>query len=316
MKLSESHLIQLSAVVDAGSVSKGAAALGLSQPAMSRALAQLEARVGKPLFIRDRRPLQATPLGMQLAAHGRRILAESRRATEAVQSLLRGTRGLVRVGGVPFFMDAMVSRIIANFQNHHPDVMFQQSYGNLSEVALGLQSDQLDLGIVPLGTSGEPEGLEFIPILAARNVACCRQGHPLQRAKRLTTADLGRYPWVAPLPGSPLLADLFAIRSSLGSSDLDIRYSGGSLLSVINYMAETDALAVLPFSVYFAERKQNRIAVLPVDIPQPQRNLGVLRLAGPRGNPAAASFADFVVESFNSMQQLILRHENAVVWRR
>ena len=316
MKLSESHLIQLSAVVDAGSVSKGAAALGLSQPALSRSLAQLEARVGKPLFIRDRRPLQATPLGVQLATHGRRILMESRRATEAVQSLLRGTRGLVRVCGVPFFMDAMISRIIAAFQNQHPDVDVQQSYGNLTEVGQGLRADQLDLGIVPLGTSGEPEGLAFTAILPARNVVCCRAGHPLQHAKRLATNDLGRYPWVAPLPGSPLLADLFAIRSSLGSVDLDIRYSGGSLLSVINYMSETDALAVLPFSVWFAERKHNRIAVLPVDIPQPQRHLGILRLMGPPTNPAAAAFADFVVQSFEAMQQQILRHENAVVWRR
>ncbi|MCU0801431.1 MAG: LysR family transcriptional regulator [Rhodobacteraceae bacterium] len=316
MKLSEAHLIQLSAVVDAGSVSKGAAALGLSQPALSRALALLEARVGKPLFIRDRRPLQATPLGLQLATHGRRILTESRRASEAVQSLLRGTRGLVRVGGVPFFMDAMISRIIAAFQNLHPDVDFEQSYGNLTEVGNGLRADQLDLGIVPLGLSGEPEGLGFTAILAARNVVCCRMGHPLQSTKRLATADLGRFPWVAPLPGSPLLADLFAIRSSLGTPDLDIRYSGGSLLSVLNYMAETDALAILPFSVWFAERKQNRVAVLPVDIPQPQRNLGILQQHGPAKNPAAAMFRDFVIDAFANMQQLILRHENAVVWRR
>ncbi len=285
MKLSEAHLIQLSAVVDAGSVSKGAAALGLSQPALSRSLAQLEARVGKPLFIRDRRPLQATPLGVQLAAHGRRILAESRRAAEAVQSLLRGTRGLVRVGGVPFFMDAMISRFIAAFQNDHPEVVFEQSYGNLSEVGTALRADQMDLGIVPLGTSGQPEGLEFTAILAARNVACCRVDHPLQRAKRPTTADLGRFPWVAPLPGSPLLADLFAIRSLLGTADMDIRYSGGSLLSVINYMSETDALAVLPFSVWFAERKHNRIAVLPVDIPQPQRHLASCGWRGRRRTP-------------------------------
>lgn len=316
MKFSETHLIQLSAVVDAGSVSKGAAALGLSQPALSRSLAQLEARVGKPLFLHGRRPLQATPLGIQLAAHGRRILAESRRATEVVQSLLRGTRGLVRVGGVPFFMDAMISRIIAGFQNDHPDVVFEQSYGNLTEVGNSLRADQLDLGIVPLGTSGEPDGLRFTAILPARNVVCCRMGHPLQNAKRLTTADLGRYPWVAPLPGSPLLADLFAIRSSLGSVELDIRYSGGSLLSVINYMSETDALAIWPFSVWFAERKLSRITVLPVDIPQPQRNLGILRQEGSPANPAAAAFAEYVVQSFETMQQLILRHENAVVWRR
>lgn len=54
MKLSETHLIQLSAVVDAGSVSKGAAALGVSQPALSRNLAAPEARIGKPLFLRGR----------------------------------------------------------------------------------------------------------------------------------------------------------------------------------------------------------------------------------------------------------------------
>jgi hypothetical protein len=81
-------------------------------------------------------------------------------------------------------------------------------------------------------------------------------------------------------------------------------------------MTETDALAILPFSVWFAERKQNRIAVLPVDIPQPQRNLGILRVMGPVTNPAAAAFSHFVVQAFESMQQLILRHENAVVWRR
>lgn len=316
MKLSETHLIQLSAVVDAGSVSKGAEALGLSQPALSRALAQLEARVGQPLFVRGHRPLQATALGIQLASHGRRILNESRRAAEAVQSLLRGTRGLVRVCGVPFFMDAMISRIIAEFQNSNADVMVEQSYGNLAEVGTGLRAGQFDLGIVPLGTLGEPGGLQFQPILAARNVVCCRVGHPLIRTKRLDLGELANYRWVAPLPGSPLLADLFAIRSSLRTPDLDICYSGGSLLSVMNYLTETDALAILPFSVFFAERKQNRIAVLPVDIPQPQRNLGILRLAGVQQNPAAVAFADFVVESFGVTAHLIQRHENAVVWRR
>lgn len=316
MKLSETHLIQLSAVVDAGSVSKGAVALGVSQPALSRNLAALEARIGKPLFVRGRRPLEATDLGARLAAHGRRILTESRLASEAVQSLLSGNRGRVRVGGVPFFMDAMISRMVAAFQNAQPEVAFEQSYGNLSEVAQALRGDQLDLGIVPLGTAGTPDGLAFQPILAARNIVACRVGHPLVRAKRLAMAELRDFPWIAPLPGSPLLADLFAIRAALGSSEMDIRYSGGSLMSVINYMSETDALAVLPFSVVFAERKQNRITVLPVEIPQPQRHLGLLSPLGPARNPAAAAFAAHVAHAFESMQALIQRHENSVIWRR
>ena len=59
MKLNERHLMQLAAVLDAGGVSEGAAMLGLTQPAVSRSLAMLEARVGEPLFVKGRRPLQA-----------------------------------------------------------------------------------------------------------------------------------------------------------------------------------------------------------------------------------------------------------------
>lgn len=73
--------------------------------------------MGEALFVKGKRPLQATPLGVQLASHGREILAASRRASDTLQGFLKGTRGLVRVGGVNFFMDAMISRMVAGFQN-------------------------------------------------------------------------------------------------------------------------------------------------------------------------------------------------------
>ena len=53
MDLNERHLMQLAAVLETGSVSEGAALLGLSQPAVSRSLSTLEARVGAPLFVND-----------------------------------------------------------------------------------------------------------------------------------------------------------------------------------------------------------------------------------------------------------------------
>ena len=86
------------------------------------------------------------------------------------------------------------------------------------------------------------------------------------------------------------MSDLQMILMSIGMSDLNIRYSGGSLMSVINFLAETDALAVLPFSVVFAQRKENRVTVLPYEIPQPNRSLGILRrVGGPRSPRPNAS---------------------------
>ncbi|MFN3671514.1 MAG: LysR family transcriptional regulator [Bosea sp. (in: a-proteobacteria)] len=316
MRLNERHLMQLAAVLDTGGVSEGAALLGLTQPAVSRSLSALEARVGQPLFFKGRRPLQPTPLGAQLAAQGRAILAASRKASHAVQSFVRGGSGLVRVGGVPFFMDAMISRMIGEFQNLEPDIAIQQSYMNLPEMVAALEGQQLDLGIVPIGVMDLGPAFSFTEILPARNVVVCRPNHPLLRKRGLRADELAGFPWVAPLPGSPLMSDLQMILMTVGMSDLTIRYSGGSLMSVINYLAETDALTVLPFSVVFAQRRENRVTVLPYEIPQPARSLGILRRTAALHAPATERFAGFISAAFDELRLVIKRHENALIWDR
>lgn len=316
MRLNERHLMQLAAVIDAGGVSEGAALLGLTQPAVSRSLSMLEARVGEPLFVRGKSPLRATQLGQDLAAHGRAILAASRRASEVVTGYARGTSGRIRVGGVPFFLDAMISRMIAEFQTRDPGVSVQQVYGNTPEMISALEGGQIDLAIVPLGGTEAGPGLEFRVILPGRNIVAGRVGHPLMRQRRLRATDLAAFPWVAPLPGSPLMADLHAILLSIGVSELNVRYAGGSLMSVVNYMADCDGLAILPHSVVFAQRREGRIGVIPFDIPQPNRSLGILRAAGAPNNPAVDRFAAHVAASFETLRHLIKRHEEAVVWRR
>jgi DNA-binding transcriptional LysR family regulator len=316
MKLNERHLVQLAAVVDAGGVSEGAAMLGLTQPAVSRSLSMLEARVGEPLFLCGRRPLQATALGLRLATHGRTILAASRMASDAVTSHVRGAAGHVRLGGVPFFMDAMIAGMVAAFQTREPDVSVEQAYGHAPDLKRALEGGQIDLAVVPLGHEDTGGGFDFTPILPGRNIVAARTGHPLLRKRRLRPEDLAAFPWVAPLPGSPLLADLQGILAGLGVSGLNVRFSGGSLMSVVNYMAECDALAVLPHSVVFAQRREARIGVVPFAAPQPNRTLGVLRHARAARNPAADRLAAHVVAAFEELRHLIQRHENAVVWQR
>lgn len=314
MRLNERHLMQLAAVLDAGGVSEGAAMLGLTQPAVSRSLSMLEARVGEQLFVKGRRPLQATPLAAQLAAQGRVIIAASRQASDAVQGFVKGTRGLVRLGGVPFFMDAIISGMVGEFQRREPEIVIQQSYMNLPEVIAALEGDQLDLGIVAMGEMSSGPGFEFTEILPGRNVVACRRGHPLMRKRPIEAADLAACPWVAPLPGSPLMSDLQMILMSIGMSDLNIRYSGGSLMSVVNVLAKTDALAVLPFSVVFALRDPGHVGVLPYQIPQPNRSLGIMRKAGGPRLPASDRFAGHVIAAFDSLRHAIKRHESAVIW--
>jgi DNA-binding transcriptional LysR family regulator len=314
MKLDERHLIQLAAVVQAGGVTEGAALIGMTQPALSRTLAMLEKRIGEPLFVKGKRPLQPTPLGKSLAEHGQSMLSASRRASALVDGFHKGSTGLVRVGGTPFFMDALIAGMTAEFQNARPDIRIEQSYGYLATLRDALDADRIDLAISPVDILEEGSGLTFQIILPGRNVVACRVAHPLLRTRKLDTRRLLEFPWIAPPQGSPLLADLHSLALSLGATEIRVRYSGGSLTSAVNYMKESDALTILPHSVVFAYRNEKSIAALPVEIPHPERGLGLLRrLDGVRA-PAVDAFASHIAKSFNSLELLIKRHEQAAIW--
>jgi DNA-binding transcriptional LysR family regulator len=314
MKIDERHLIQLAAVVQAGGVTEGAALLGLSQPGVSRTIAMLEKRLGEPLFIKGRRPLQPTPLGRALADHGQAMLAASRKASALVEGFRHGRTGLVRVGGTPFFMDALIAGMIAGFQNAYPEVRVEQSYGYLPELRAAIVADRIDLAICPIDMLDEGSGMQFRELLPGRNVVACRVTHPLLMKRKPNPAELLDYPWIAPPPGSPLLADLRSLVLSLGATETKIRYAGGSLTSAINYMKASDALTILPHSVVFAYRNEKAITALPVNIPHPERALGLLRRTGDLGAPAIEAFAMHILKSFENLRHLIKRHEQSVVW--
>lgn len=314
MKIDERHLAQLAAVVQAGGVTEGATMLGLSQPAVSRTLAMLEKRLGEPLFLKGRRPLQPTPLGRALADHGQAILTSARKASSLVEGFRHGRTGLVRVGGTPFFMDALIAGMVAGFQNALPDVRVEQSYGYLSELKAAIVADRIDLAICPIDMLEEGSGMHFQELLPGRNVVACRVTHPLLLKRKLSGPELLDFPWIAPPPGSPLLADLRSLVLSLGATETKIRYAGGSLTSAINYMKESDALTILPHSVVFAYRNDRAITALPVEIPHPERALGLLRRSGDLGAPAIEAFSVHLRKSFENLRHLIKRHEQSVIW--
>lgn len=307
--------MHLAAVVEAGGVTEGAALLGQSQPAVSRTLSMMEKRVGEPLFVPGRRPLQPTALGRQLAVHGRAILAASRKATETVASFRGGVSGRMRVGGVPFFMDAIVSSVIAGFQMKEPGIHFDQSYGHYNDLVASLTAGEIDLAVTPAGTQEISAELVFEPLIPARNVVACSAVHPLLLRKKLTKADFLAYPWVAPLPGSPLMLDLTNILLTLGIGELAIRYAGGSLHSVLNYLAATQALAIMPLSVIRSLEQDMRIAILPLNIPQPERMIGLVYRRRSAMDPVNRKFIGHLRANLENLSRVVARQEASIKWQ-
>ena len=315
MKIDPRQLMQLSAVVETGGLTEAAALLGTSQPALSRMLSTLEARLGQTLVLRDRRVLRPTALGRALAEQGDAIRLATRRSAEAADAIRRGERGTIRLGGTPFFTDALISGMVAEFHRTHPSVRVDQRYGYTAELKALVKSGRLDLAICPVELLGDgDEDLTFEELLPGRNVVACRVGHPLLQAKPLRPEALLEYPWIEPPPGSPLIADLRAALLALGATHVSVVYAGGSLASLVNHLKATDSLTILPHSVVFALRKAEEITAVPLDLEHPPRSLAILRSGVSPAPPSVARFAEHVISACLELRALISRHEQTVFW--
>lgn len=307
MKLDPRHLEIISAIVEHGGLTEGAIHLGKSQPSVSRTIAQLEQRIGAPLFEPGRRPLQPTELGQRLAEQGDKVRASTGHAGHLISSFSAGRAGTVWVAGTPLFMDGVITAMLAEFQQNVPDVRVDQSFGYTGDLISKLRNGMIDFAICPLSDADVPPDVQFQPILEGRNVVACRSDHPLARQSAFHLSDVHAFSWISPDKESPLYADMLYALRSIGVDDPRISFSGGSLASVVSVLKGSQALTVLPYAVVFLLRKQGILTTLPLSIDHPKRNLGISTLRDQQLKPAAQRLHDFVAKQFRSLAQLITR---------
>ena len=303
MKIDPRHLEILSAIVEAGGLSEGAALIGKSQPSVSRSLAMLESRLGEKLFLPKRRPLVPTELGMALAREGQRIRDAGQTASRLVAEFQSGNAGTIRVAGTPIFMDGVISGMIAEFQMQNTNIRIDQSYGYPQELLDLLDAGSLDMALMPARQSDLPGQFAFQQILPGRNVIACRVDHPLARAKTIALKDVTKYPWIAPPANSPLFRDLRATLDGIGMRALKVGFTGGTLTAVLNVLSASDSLTVLPYSVVFTLQRQNRLTALPLRIGDPDRHLGIVTLKSGGQSKSTAHFRKFINARFESLHQ-------------
>lgn len=309
MKLDPRHLELLAAIVDRGGLTEGAQALGKTQPSVSRTVAQLEARLGVELFESKKRPLRPTEFCLQLVQFGRTISDAGQSAGEFVTRFKRGQAGAIRVAGSPIFMDGIVSPILAAFQSEFPAIRIEQGYGYLNEVLDALAADTIDLGIVPARKTQIPSSVNARKVLTGKNVIACRAGHPLTRQSDLSVDVIAEQAWIAPPPESPLYHDLRAVLDGIGLKDLKVSFSGGSLSSILNFLHESDAVTVLPYSVVYRLGRQKTLSALPLPIGDPDRHLCVLTSKHAPKVPAQARLLQYLENDMSSLQDLMTLHQ-------
>ena len=127
------------------------------------------------------------------------------------------------------------------------------------------------------------------------------------------TSSRRRYPWVAPPPRSPLNADLRNALSWADAAYIKVVASGGGLGSVVNYIAHTDCLTILPHTVVFALHRHGSLSALPLELNHPNRTLGLLTPRSIAKMPVIENLTNHLKRRINEMLEQIRQHESAVM---
>jgi DNA-binding transcriptional LysR family regulator len=292
------QLRQFIAAVDAGSVRAGAGRCGISQPAMTKSLQQLERDLGVRLLVRGARGVALTPAGRAFLARARVVDAELRHAREELAALHGGAKGgSVAVGIGPALAVAM-PQAMAHFRARYPEAHVRIVEGVRTALLGPLREEVLDFIVVqdPGGTR-EP-GLKVRPLLRPELVVAGRRGHPLAHAKSLR--ELANASWlVFNPPGSGGMLDV-AFRSA-GLPAPQARVLCESYATALALLARSDLLGLLFLQVFtepLAARFLHRFEVAErIGAP----SLAMFTRADTPLAPAAAAMAQAMTASLRAL---------------
>ncbi|MFO1094405.1 MAG: LysR family transcriptional regulator [Planctomycetaceae bacterium] len=136
------------------SFSKAAGARGISQPAVSQAIQQLEERLGLTLIDRSKRPLELTPAGHVYYDGCRKLLDDFREVEERVQELNGRVIGRIRIAAIYSIGLLQMSEYVQEFESRHPEVDLRVEYLHPDEVYSRVRRDEADFGLVSFPRDG------------------------------------------------------------------------------------------------------------------------------------------------------------------
>jgi DNA-binding transcriptional LysR family regulator len=187
-------------VVESRTFSAAAEVLSVSQPALSKAVQELETQLGMTLLVRTRRGVKLTREGEVLYAHARQLFAVERAAESALDELKGLLRGHLFVGASSTIGIYMLPALLGTYHHRYPQIELFLDIGNTQQIVEHLLEHQLDVAFAE-GPINEPS-LMVIPWQEDELVVIAAPDHPLTRKSSLTVYALADTPLIVRESGS------------------------------------------------------------------------------------------------------------------
>jgi len=261
-RLTLSQLRALNAVDSAGSFTLAAARAGVSQPAMHRAVRELEAVIEVPLLQRRGKALLATPGATRLLRWVRLALSELATGLDELAATRDQHGGRLAIGVMPLARALLLPQALARFARAWPGATVNVVEGPFSELLSDLREGSLDLLV------GAMRDLSAVPDVVQEGlfdddpVIVGRADHPLAAQLPWHFEQLLDYPWVIPATGAPVRARWERMFRDNGHEPPVLRIECGSLVITRGLLLEDDWLTLMSRDQFLIERQAGLLAEL------------------------------------------------------
>lgn len=280
-------------IVQAKSISRGAAMNRISQSAASQHIQELERQLGTTLLDRTSRPFTVTPAGKLYFEMCREVLRSQEQFEVALEKLKSRVEGTVRVASIYSIGLSDMSRLEEEFRRRHPSAHLRVEYLRPEKVYDAVISDRADLGLVSY-----PESTKEVASTKWREeemAVAAWPSHPLASRGSVTPQDLRGQDFVAFDEDLPIRREI----------DHYLKQQGVHVRVVLHFdvvqmikeaVAWGSGISILPARVMRAEVEQGRLIAIPIESPKLFRPVGILHRRRRTFNLATQVFLELLEE--------------------
>jgi DNA-binding transcriptional LysR family regulator len=289
------HLLRLfTAVVDEGGIVAAAQALNLSQPAVSRAMRELEIQLGVPLLERAGRRVRLTPEGAEIYGQARNIYAAERAAEETLADLKGLRHGVLRVGASTTIATYVLPKLIGTFARLHPQVELRLSAVHTRVIVDMLLQFDLDVALAEAPVTARE--ITIVPWRIDEMVVIAGPTHPLASRGSIAPSDLSKELFVLREPESGTRG--IVLRSLVDAGvEVSRTMSVDGTEVIRQVVAEGVGIAVVSRIAVADQLRAGRLVTLDVKGLRIERPFNRLELARRRPSIAAQAFLELLQPS-------------------
>ena len=282
------------------SFSRGAAQNGVSQSAATQLVHQLERQLGARLFDRSKRPLALTPAGQICFQGYREVLDRCTTVQQRVRSQGEDITGEVRVVAIYSVGLYAMNRCMQSFLRRYPKAKLRLEFQPPTRVYDAVRKQEADLGVVSYPKASR--SLSVVPLRTEAMVMVCSPSHRLARIKNVTGEQLRGETFVTFESGLIVRREIDKyLRQHRVMVDITMEFDN---IETIKQAVEIGAgISILPEPTVRVEVERGMLAIVPLEMGELRRPLGIIHRARKAFTPSVARFVELLRASQDEQPQ-------------